>query len=567
MPSLTQKTINGLKYYYARICKRVNGKPKIVQTVYLGSVERMISNASRSPTQTPKPSEVHVAEFGATAALFSIARRLGVVDLIDAHAPKRDQGASTGQYLLLAAINRAIRPLSKASLAEWFARTVGPRLFGIAPKQLSSQAFWNHMHRLTPDALRAIENDLLHRLVVEFKLDLNCLIYDATNFHTYINTRTDCPIAQRGHNKQKRNDLRQVSLGMMTTADFNIPLLHMVYGGNITDAPQFGTIIDELINRYRALTAACPHITLVFDKGNNSETNLDKLPQTGFHFVGSLRSNQCADLLRIPMRRFHPLTGDDLKDVQAFRIQRAVFSAERTVLVTFNPNLLNGQLQGISRNLAKTRADLHELQTQLQRWADGAIRHGRKPTLAGVQAKVRQFLTREHMTKLIAVDIQEDRGYVRLHYTVNPDALARLSRTVLGKTILFTDNHAWSDEQIVHAYRAQYHIEHGFRDMKNPLCLGWDPRFHWTELHIRVHAFYCVLALMLVSLLRRNLAEHGLSFSAERLIQSLSAISESLIVYPGHTATKPRIVCSLNSLTPTQKQLVSILQLDQLLSV
>jgi transposase len=138
---------------------------------------------------------------------------------------------------------------------------------------------------------------------------------------------------------------------------------------------------------------------------------------------------------------------------------------------------------------------------------------------------------------------------------------------VLGKTILFTDNQAWSDEQIVHAYRAQYHIEHGFRDMKNPLCLGWDPRFHWTERHIRVHAFYCVLALMLVSLLRRELAAHDLSFSAERLIQSLSAIAESLIVYPGHTPTKPRIVCALNALTPTQKQLVSILHLDQFQSV
>jgi len=38
MASLTPKIINGHKYYYARISKRVNGKPKIVQTGVLPKV-------------------------------------------------------------------------------------------------------------------------------------------------------------------------------------------------------------------------------------------------------------------------------------------------------------------------------------------------------------------------------------------------------------------------------------------------------------------------------------------------------------------------------------------------
>ncbi len=103
----------------------------------------------------------------------------------------------------------------------------------IKPKQLTSQAFWNHMDRLTQPILINIENDLLVKIIDEFKIDLNCLLYDATNFYTYINTKTESQLAQRGHNKQKRNDLRQVSLGLMTSADFHVPLLHMVYGGNI----------------------------------------------------------------------------------------------------------------------------------------------------------------------------------------------------------------------------------------------------------------------------------------------------------------------------------------------
>lgn len=249
MASLTPKIVNGHKYYYARISERVNGRPKIVQTIYLGAVDKIIKNA-QTADQIPQAKEVYIAELGATAALFDIAKRLQLVEIIDSHIAKRKQGPTVGQYMLTAAINRAARPTSKAALGEWFENTIGPGLMAIKPKQLTSQAFWNHMDKLTQPILIDIENDLLVKIIDEFKIDSNCLLYETTNFYTYINTKTKSQLAQRGHNKQKRHDLRQVSLGMMTSADFHVPLLHMVYGGNINDTKQFGSVINELVNRY-----------------------------------------------------------------------------------------------------------------------------------------------------------------------------------------------------------------------------------------------------------------------------------------------------------------------------
>jgi len=373
MASLTSKIVNGHKYYYARVCKRVNGKPKIVQTHYLGTAEKMIENA-HGPKQMPRAKEVCILELGATGALFDIAQRLQLVEIIDRHAPKRNQGPSVGQYMLVAAINRASHPTSKTVLGDWFDQTIGPRLMGIQARQLSSQAFWNHMDRLDHQSLIKIENDLLSRLIDEFQINLNCLLYDATNFYTYINTKTESELAKRGHNKQKRNDLRQVSLGMMTSSDFHVPLLHMVYGGNITDSTQFGSVIDELVNRYKHLTEACPNITVVFDKGNNSEANFEAFADTDMHFVGSLKLNQCPDLLKVRLNKYHPLRG--LEEVTAYRSCCQVFAEERTVLMTYNENLLAGQLQGIGRNILKGKKELQALQTQLKRWANGKLRKG-----------------------------------------------------------------------------------------------------------------------------------------------------------------------------------------------
>ena len=66
---------------------------------------------------------------------------------------------------------------------------------------------------------------------------------------------------------------------------------------------------------------------------------------------------------------------------------------------------------------------------------------------------------------------------------------------------------------IVSAYRSQYHIEDAFKQMKNPDFLGWIPMFHWTDSKIQVHAFSCVLALLLTSLLQRELARKASALS------------------------------------------------------
>jgi len=144
MPSLTPKLIDGHTYYYARYCQRVGGKPKIVRQVYLGRIEDMVA-AAEGARQPPQPLETAVAAFGDVVALWQVAERLEVLPLLESTLPpQRHQGLSCGQYLLLAAINRAVAPTSKLQFADWYRQTALTRLLPAAPAWLSSQNFWNH---------------------------------------------------------------------------------------------------------------------------------------------------------------------------------------------------------------------------------------------------------------------------------------------------------------------------------------------------------------------------------------------------------------------------------------
>lgn len=562
MASLTAKQIDGHVYYYARYCQRVQGKPKIVRQVYLGKMEDLVAAAEQSH-QPPQPLQTEVAAFGDVAALFDIAAQLDLVPLLDSVLPhKRHQGLSTGQYLLLAAMNRAVCPTSKLQFAGWYQQTVLTRLVPADPGWLSAQNFWNHMDLVTPEHILEFEKQMTQRLVERFQLDLRALVYDGTNFFTYINTRTPAELPQRGHNKQKRGDLRQVSLGLLVSADFHIPLFHKVYAGNVNDSTEFRSVTEELSAHYRQLAQSCDHITIVFDKGNNSEGGFANLQETPFHFVGSLVPSQHADLLAIPRRQFRTLSTPGLDGVEVYRTQKKVFGQPRTIVVTFNPNLWEGQLQGLNVNLRKARGKLRDLQTQLQRRREGKRKGGKAPTLDSVQKQIHAICSAQWVEKILKAEVRQVRQGLELTFHTDPAALDRICRVQFGKTILFSDNADWPDEQIVLAYRSQYHIEDAFKQMKNPHFLGWSPMHHWTDSKIEVHAFYCVLALLLTSLLRRELARKGEHLSINRMLEELAAIRETLVVYPRRQGQRqfPTATC-LTRMSALQQHLFSVLGL------
>ena len=236
-------------------------------------------------------------------------RRLRLVEIVDAVAPKRDQELSVGAYILLAVLNRVLKPCSKAKLGDWFRRTALYHDFSIRDADLRSQHCWDHMTYLTADRIREAERALCRQLVEEFHVDLSTVVYDATNFYPGIDIQTPSELAQRGHQKQHQYDLKAVGLALLVTTDFNIPLFHAVYPGNRADSQQFQSVSEDLVDRYQTLSAYCDHMTLVYDKGNHSQTNqavVETAPVGSLvrWFVGSLKANQVPDLLEIPREQY-----------------------------------------------------------------------------------------------------------------------------------------------------------------------------------------------------------------------------------------------------------------------
>ena len=561
--SIQRKIIHGHPYYYLVESRRVNGRPRPVVVKYLGSADTLLQRLQQPRSE---PTRARVSPFGGVAALYDLAQQLRLIELIDHHAPKRQQGPSLGQYMLVAAINRCLAPTSKRRMPAWLRGTALPRWLGHTAQQFSAPRFWDNMKLLGEKQIAAISEALAQRLLETFQLDVNGLIFDCTNFDTFIDTENPSQLPKRGHAKSKRNDLRIVGLALLVSVDFHVPLLWKVYPGNQHDSLTFAQVLQELTQRYQALARHCQSITLIFDKGNNSASNQEILDDSRFHFVGSLVPTHYAALLALPLRKYKRLKDARLRPTRALRLTREVWGKERTLVMTFSPELQRKQIRGIEQHLAKKRRALGELQAKLRR-AQKPDAKGKGYTRESLLKQVQQICSGQHISNILHVAVIQQHRHLKLIYGTDASAFARIKEQQLGKRILFTDQKNWSNEQIVLAYRSQSQIEDAFADMKDPHFLSWEPMFHWTDSKIRVHAFYCVLALILGSLLRRRAAQNGLSLSLQALFKALNGIQEVTNVFPpaGKPGSpgRPYVKTTLTEMDYIQQALFQLFALDR----
>jgi transposase len=558
MASLVGKRRGGRTYYYLVESARVAGKPRIVSQQYLGSAEEVA--ARLGATGPGEPARTRHRAFGDLAAAWSVLQRLQVIGIIDqVVGPRRaDAAASVGTYLALATLNRVVAPRSKLAFAAWWQTTAGDRLVRLPAAALDHRRFWDAMDQVSVADLRVIERTVAARMVEVFDLDLAGLVLDMTNFATFVdsaNTRNQ--LAQRGHAKQKRFDLRLVGVGLVVTSDGGVPLLSHAYQGNRPDVTQFSAVIEELVARFGALAQATDALTVVYDAGCDSTDGQADIEASPLHFVGSLRPSDHPDLLAIPTRRFQVVDAGRFPGLSALEARTMALGAQRRVVVTHSESFHTAQARGFEQTLAKARRRLAELQARLAR---GKTRRPRPK----VEAEIRQILAPRWLDRVISWELHgEQPASLRLGWRTDPTAKRRLAREVFGKRILFTDRDDWPVDQVVAAYRSQADVEAGFRQLKDPKVVSFSPMFHWTDQKIRVHVFYCVLALAVAHLLRRQAAQAGMAMSVRELLATLAGIQETVLLYQGARG-RPRARHVLTEMDPVQQHLFDLFDLFNL---
>lgn len=540
------KKIHGHTYYYAQRSRREKGaaggpgkakgwvKSRVrTETVYLGSAESIVQRLK----QTRTPLEVYHRQFGFVAGVYQTAVQIGLVDLLKTHISGQRYGVPRWLYFMLPIINRLQHATSKEKMGKWAQRTVLPDLLDFDPKRLRSKSFWyatndvisekelrerRKEHRELEDELFVgiddavfahIEEELVAKLQQEHDLYADTLLYDTTNFFTYIEAPVRAKLANTGHNKDSRHHLRQVGLALCVDKQWGIPLFYRMYRGNAHDAKAFPQVVEELIAAIRAGFDHVDELVLVLDKGNNSQDNFAKL-QGKIRWVGSLVPSQYKDLIELPLDAYE----GTWEGYRYHRCTRQVMGIECILVLTYNDKLARKQHHSLRNGIEKLKRQIRE------KWA--TYKTSPKQVPPGIET----LRNKSRYKDYLRVACQDGQPV----FSQRKDAIVDKAKH-FGKNLLFTSDLGAQAGWVITEYHAKDRIEDDFKLLKLPELIRWRPCRHWTDTKIRAFGFCCIMALVLIRVMQRKTVEAGLAMSPAVIKQELSDLKEIVLVYDPHT--------------------------------
>jgi transposase len=565
MASLIKKKKGNQFYYYVVESARVHGKPRIVQQAYLGTAEKLAELVQQHTA--PVPLSATAREFGLPGALWLAAERTGVCSLLETLWPCPRSGPSPAHYVLLAAIHRICEPGPKTEVADWYRHSILSTEWNFPAERFTSQAFWDAFEQILPEQSKAAGEDPLDyaqfRLLGLWKekqlVSHRLLAYDTTNFYTFIaSTNTRNQLAQRGHNKQGRHNLRQVGLSYVLDGESGLSLCHHVYPGNVVDVEEFSGALVRITGLLDRHQIPRDHVTLVFDKGSAALGNTVELEEARVGWISALPWNQAPVELRERDAGQLPPCSSKQPGVRAIAEKMLVHGNEYLCVVKYSAPFAAEQLHSLTTSLSRILQSLRRLSMELNkpkaRWKE-----------AQILGKIRKWLSGPFLEELIRYELEARDGGWRLQFDFDNAAFQKLLQHRLGRTVLLTNRRDWTAEQVVAGYTGQQQVERVFRGLKEGDWLGWGPMYHWTDRKIRIHAFYCMLGISLLQYVHRQAQAAWADLSMDKLIEELQQIQQFVLLYPRQGEKgPPRVAYVLSKQTLTQQALAKALKLEQL---
>ena len=391
------------------------------------------------------------------------------------------------------------------------------------------------MDKVPAATLQAIEREILARAVREFGVRSDLLLYDTTNFFTYLEADNPSRLARTGHNKDSHHHLRQIGLALAMDRISGIPFFHRAYQGNRQDAHVFSGIVKQLTECIAGAFKQVQEVVLLLDKGNNSKKNFDALAET-MQWVGSLVPSNYRDLLLVPVADYP----EEANGLRMLRAERKVMGRLCTLVMTYNPSLARKQEYSLQLRIAKIIANLEQRRDSYHT-PPTVMTQGLKSILANSRHK--KF-----------VRVRESSAGLRFEID---SVVLETSRQRMGKNLIFTSKLDAPSEWIARQYKERVRIENCFKTLKCPGIISLRPIRHWTDTKIRAYVFCCVMSFMLLSWMLHRIDKEGLGMSPAMLREELAGLEEILWLYSDGKSEQ-----TITQASSVQKKLACIFNLN-----
>ncbi|MBA2434772.1 MAG: IS1634 family transposase [Chthoniobacterales bacterium] len=410
---------------------------------------------------------------GHVAATLQVLRSLGLEKVI-ASRPSRERDLVCAMI-----VARIIAPGSKLATSRSISGQTAETSLGelLEVDNACEDDLYEAMDWLLPRQAR-IENELAKR-----HLDNTLVLYDVTS--TYFEG-TKCPLAKRGHNRDKKNGKLQIVIGLLCNAE-GCPIAVEVFEGNTGDPQTVASQVRKLRKRF-----GLERVVVVGDRGMLTEARIREDLQSveGLSWITALRSPAIKRLVECG-----EVSQSLFDEANLAEITSADFPGER-LMVCRNPLLAHDRARKREELLQATEAELAKISAATRR-----VRNRLKGA-DQIALKVGAIRNKHKVGKHFEIEISDE----SLRYSRKVDKI-RAEAALDGIYVVRTNvpSEQMSANDTVRTYKSLSAVERAFRSMKT-VDLKIRPIFHWKDERVKAHVLLCMLAYYVEWHMRQRLA-------------------------------------------------------------
>jgi transposase len=493
-----------------------------------GWVRRILQLAGRSKSARPvsentidgviidRVESENVVQLGPQLVALEAWKRLGLGAILEESGLNPSQIA-TAQLLVA---NRLIEPSSEWALVDWAERTALPEMLDLRVTKSGKDRLYRAgdalfaRRKAIEAGLRASESDL-------FGAHGSIVLYDMTNTH-FEGLCEKNPKARHGKNKQKRNDCRQVAIGMAFDSR-GLALAHDVFEGNIAETKTLATMLDRLA----AAGTGTAKPVVILDAGFATAKNIALLKERGLGYVINItRSSRVRYAQEFAAGGFQPVPGRNGSPPVEVKSITDPDDPEGTLVLC--RSALRREKEAAMLSGAETR--LLNDATALR----ARIETGKLKDRAKIERAIGR-LQKKHPRAARLYTLSHESGTLSILRDEQRHATAT---ELLGDYVLKTER-ALDAAQTWSLYMILLQAEEGFACLKG--TLGLRPNFHQLEHRVEAHIFISVLAYHLLTWVRETLRHSSDQREWKTLRRLLSTHCVVTTVLPLKTGTVLRI--------------------------
>lgn len=405
-------------------------------------------------------------------------------------------------------IGRLIEPNSERQTKEWAEnRSSIYELIGF-PQQKSLNSYYR-----ANDIIFSLKDSLEKHLTMKekdiFSLEETTFFFDLTNTY-FEGTASGNKKAHRGHSKEKRNDCKLVTLGLIIDSN-GFAKYSKLFPGNQAESKTLIGMIEEMDGEFIPNIAKINHKknisksrTIVMDAGIATQENINILSKSNYHYIAVNRGN-------------HPFE-EDFSDMQVIRedvtqgikveIKRFTVNNETFILCRSKKKKLKET--GIREKFEKLLIE------KLQYYKEGLSLPKRlknyEKLLENI-GRLKEKYSRAAILYQIEVISENKKGLssskmkaIDIVWKKKEDLYTKKIENE-GVYVIRTSRTDLSDKEIWETYVMLTRIENAFKNMKS--SLGFRPIFHHLENRTDAHLFISVLAYHILHIIEARLRSNG----------------------------------------------------------